>query len=91
MCYQNVFAKKCGIKFLSNSYAFQNINVSDNNNSGGSGQQSVSVNNEHRVANVDNNNGWDSWHALWDYETVGSQHAISILYKYKTYFLTKKK
>ncbi|XP_066228472.1 gastrokine-1 [Saccopteryx leptura] len=45
------------------------INISDNNNSGGSGQQSVSVNNEHNVANVDNNNGWNSWNTLWDYKT----------------------
>ncbi|XP_005365355.2 gastrokine-1 [Microtus ochrogaster] len=45
-----------------------NINVSDDNNMDGSGQQSVSINNQHNVANVDNNNGWDSWNSLWDYE-----------------------
>ncbi|XP_051010536.1 gastrokine-1 [Acomys russatus] len=45
-----------------------NINVNDDNNVAGSGQQSVSINNQHNVANVDNNNGWDSWNALWDYE-----------------------
>ncbi|XP_057623613.1 gastrokine-1 [Chionomys nivalis] len=45
-----------------------NINVNDDNNVSGSGQQSVSINNEHNVANVDNNNGWDSWNSLWDYE-----------------------
>ncbi|EFB15640.1 hypothetical protein PANDA_018905, partial [Ailuropoda melanoleuca] len=38
-----------------------------NSNSGISGQQSLSVNNEHNVANVDNNNGWDSWNSIWDY------------------------
>ncbi|EHB11000.1 Gastrokine-1 [Heterocephalus glaber] len=47
---------------------FTNINVNDNNNVAGSGQQSVSINNEHNVANVDYNNGWDSWNSLWDYE-----------------------
>ena len=65
---------------MSISCKFQNINVNDNN-SGGSGQQSVSVNNEHNVANVDNNNGWDSWNSVWDYASVGSPHAISVLCK----------
>ncbi|XP_050021412.1 gastrokine-1 [Alexandromys fortis] len=45
-----------------------NINISDDDNVDGSGQQSVSINNQHNVANVDNNNGWDSWNSLWDYE-----------------------
>ncbi|KAF6103508.1 gastrokine 1 [Phyllostomus discolor] len=63
-----IFAGLLGI-LLAPAFADYNINISDNNNSGGSGQQSVSVNNEHNVANVDNNNGWDSWHMLWDYET----------------------
>lgn len=35
------------------------ISNANDNNSGGSGQQSVSVN-EHGVANIDNNNGWAS-------------------------------
>lgn len=74
--------KKSGIKSLSISCKFQDINVNDKNNSGGSGQQSVSVNNEHGVANIDNNNGWGSWNSLWDYESVGSQHAISVVCKH---------
>lgn len=84
MYYQNAFAKKekSGIKSLSISCKFQDIDVNDNNNSGGSGQQSVSVNNEHGVANIDNNNGWASWNSLWDYGSVGSQHAVSILCKH---------
>ncbi|KAM6221152.1 gastrokine-1 [Rhynchocyon petersi] len=55
--------------FLSTALADYNINVNDDNNIAGSGQQSVSVNNQHNMVNVDNNNGWDSWNALWDYET----------------------
>lgn len=74
LCYQTVLPKKCGIKALSIFDKPQNINIGDSNNSGGSGLQTVSVNNEHNVANVDNNNGWDSWHTLWDYNTVGSHH-----------------
>ncbi|XP_040849279.1 gastrokine-1 [Ochotona curzoniae] len=45
-----------------------NIIINDDNNANGSGQQSVTINNEHNVANVDNNNGWNSWNTLWDYE-----------------------
>uniref|UniRef100_A0A452RBB1 Gastrokine-1 n=1 Tax=Ursus americanus TaxID=9643 RepID=A0A452RBB1_URSAM len=65
----NAFAKKCGIKSLSILYNFQDISVGGNSNSGISGQQSVSVNNQHSVANVDNDNGWDSWNSIWDYHT----------------------
>ncbi|XP_007521337.1 gastrokine-1 [Erinaceus europaeus] len=55
--------------FLVPAFSGYNINIGDNGNSIGSGQQSVSVNNEHNIANVDNNNGWDSWSTLWDYNT----------------------
>ncbi|KAI5770823.1 GKN1 [Gulo gulo luscus] len=63
-----VFAGLLGV-FLPPAFAFTDISIGGNSNSGISGQQSVSVNNEHNVANVDNNNGWDSWNALWDYST----------------------
>ncbi|ELW64076.1 Gastrokine-1 [Tupaia chinensis] len=63
-----VFTGLVGV-FLIPALADYNINISDDNNSAGSGQQSVSVNNEHNVANVDNNDGWNSWNSLWDYET----------------------
>uniref|UniRef100_A0A8C0P961 Gastrokine-1 n=3 Tax=Canis lupus familiaris TaxID=9615 RepID=A0A8C0P961_CANLF len=63
-----VFAGLLGV-FLTPALASSEINIGGNSNSGASGQQSVSVNNEHNVANVDNNNGWDSWNALWDYNT----------------------
>lgn len=77
---------KCGIKALSISHTFQNVNSGDNN-SDGSEQPSVSVNNEQHVANIDNNDGLDSWNMILDYNTVGSQHAISILYKYDVFVL----
>ncbi|EDL91271.1 gastrokine 1 [Rattus norvegicus] len=44
------------------------ININGDSNVDGSGQQSVSINGVHNVANIDNNNGWDSWNSLWDYE-----------------------
>ncbi|XP_036605902.1 gastrokine-1 [Trichosurus vulpecula] len=46
-----------------------NINVSDDDNVSGSGSQTVSIDNSHNVANVDNNNGWNSWNSVWDYNT----------------------
>ncbi|XP_043836975.1 gastrokine-1 [Dromiciops gliroides] len=46
-----------------------NINVSNDNDSNG-GSQTVSINNDHNVANVDNNNGWErSWNSIWDYNS----------------------
>ncbi|XP_069351095.1 gastrokine-1-like [Eulemur rufifrons] len=62
-----VFAGLLGV-LLAPTLADYNINVNDDNNVAGSGQQSVSINNEHNVANVDNNNGWNSWNTLWDYK-----------------------
>uniref|UniRef100_H0VQF7 Gastrokine-1 n=1 Tax=Cavia porcellus TaxID=10141 RepID=H0VQF7_CAVPO len=54
--------------FVAPGFANYNINVNDEGNVAGSGQQSVNINNAHNVANVDTNNGWDSWNSLWDYE-----------------------
>eukprot|EP00069_Balaena_mysticetus_P016098 bmy_09596T0 len=81
---QIVFAGLVGI-FLTPALANYNINV-NHNNSGGSGQQSVSVNNEHNVANVDNNNGWDSWNSVWDYE---SGFAVTRLFNKKSCIVHK--
>ncbi|XP_006902602.1 PREDICTED: gastrokine-1 [Elephantulus edwardii] len=62
------FAGLLGV-FIAPALADYNINVNDDDNTGGSGQQSVSINNQHNLVNVDNNNGWDSWNTLWDYKT----------------------
>ncbi|XP_008563298.1 PREDICTED: gastrokine-1-like, partial [Galeopterus variegatus] len=64
-----VFAGLLGV-FLAPAIADYNINVSDDDNSAGSGQQTVSVNNEHNVANIDNNNGDNPWNSIWDYGSV---------------------
>ncbi|XP_061449341.1 gastrokine-1 [Rhineura floridana] len=47
------------------------INISEKNqgNVGGSSHQSVSIDNQRQVVNVDNNNGWHSWNTVWDYGT----------------------
>uniref|UniRef100_A0A2K6UBH0 Gastrokine-1 n=2 Tax=Saimiri boliviensis TaxID=27679 RepID=A0A2K6UBH0_SAIBB len=80
-----VFAGLLGV-FLAPALADYNINISDDNNSAGSGQQSVSVNNEHNVANIDNNNGLDSWNSMWDYE---SGFAATRLFQKKTCIVHK--
>uniref|UniRef100_A0A8D0GU16 Gastrokine-1 n=1 Tax=Sphenodon punctatus TaxID=8508 RepID=A0A8D0GU16_SPHPU len=36
-------------------------------NNGGNAHQSVNVNNDKHVANIDTNNGWNSWNSVWDY------------------------
>ncbi|XP_001381698.2 gastrokine-1 [Monodelphis domestica] len=52
---------------LGSTSADTNISVDNDNNSQG-GTQRVSINNDHNVANVDNDNGWDgSWNSIWDF------------------------
>ncbi|XP_008046736.1 gastrokine-1 [Carlito syrichta] len=80
-----VFAGLLGV-FLAPVLADYNINISDDGNRAGSGQQSVSVNNEHNVANVDNNNGWNSWNTLWDYE---NGYAATRLFRKKSCIVHK--
>ncbi|XP_004691406.1 PREDICTED: gastrokine-1 [Condylura cristata] len=63
-----VFAGLLGISLVP-AFSGYSINVNDNSNSDDSGRQSVSINNAHNVANVDNNNGWDSWNSIWDYNS----------------------
>ncbi|XP_051831407.1 gastrokine-1 [Antechinus flavipes] len=48
--------------------ADSNINISNDNDTNDGGQR-VSINNEHNIANIDNDNGWNSWNAIWDYKT----------------------
>ncbi|XP_037662685.1 gastrokine-1-like [Choloepus didactylus] len=62
------FAGLLGV-FLSPAFANYHINIDGDNNRGGTGQQSVSVNKGHNVVNIDHDNGWNSWNSIWDYET----------------------
>uniref|UniRef100_A0A8C4WB37 Gastrokine-1 n=1 Tax=Gopherus evgoodei TaxID=1825980 RepID=A0A8C4WB37_9SAUR len=36
-------------------------------NDGGNSHQTVSINNDKHVVNIDSNNGWNSWNSIWDY------------------------
>ncbi|XP_044515486.1 gastrokine-1 [Gracilinanus agilis] len=52
---------------LGSTSADTNISVDNDNNSQG-GTQRVSINNDHNVANIDNDDGWDrSWNSIWDF------------------------
>ncbi|XP_020033011.2 gastrokine-1 [Castor canadensis] len=84
LLFQMVFIGLLGL-FLAPGLAY-NINVNDDNNVAGSGQQTVSVNNAHNVANVDNNNGWDSWNTIWDY---GNSFAATRLFAKKSCIVHK--
>ncbi|XP_074979480.1 gastrokine-1-like [Caretta caretta] len=45
----------------------QNVNENNQGNNGRNSHQTVSINNDKHVANIDSNNGWNSWNSVWDY------------------------
>ncbi|KAG6934446.1 gastrokine-1 [Chelydra serpentina] len=53
--------------FLTPSLATDNVNENNQGNDGGNSHQTVSINNDKHVANIDSNNGWNSWNSVWDY------------------------
>lgn len=59
-------------------FVFKSKNVNENNqgNDGGNSHQTVSINNNKHVANIDTNNGWNSWNSVWDYGNVSGKHAF---------------
>ncbi|CAM2108594.1 unnamed protein product [Caretta caretta] len=61
-----VIASLLGV-FLTPSLATDNVNENNQGNDGGNSRQTVSINNNKHVANIDTNNGWNSWNSVWDY------------------------
>ncbi|XP_074796008.1 gastrokine-1-like [Natator depressus] len=53
--------------FLAPIFANDNVNENNQGNNGGNSHQTVSINNDKHVANIDSNNGWNSWNSVWDY------------------------
>ncbi|XP_062817376.1 gastrokine-1 isoform X2 [Anolis carolinensis] len=53
---------------LAPTLATNNISERNQGNVGGRAHQSVSIDNQKQVVNVDNNNGWNSWNTVWDYK-----------------------
>ncbi|XP_062995525.1 gastrokine-1-like [Elgaria multicarinata webbii] len=47
----------------------ENVNQVNQGNVGGRSHQSVNIDNKRKVVNIDNNNGWNSWNTIWDYQT----------------------
>ncbi|XP_039383246.1 gastrokine-1-like [Mauremys reevesii] len=61
-----VIAALLGV-FLAPVFANDNVNENNQGNDGGNSHQTVSINNDKHVANIDSNNGWNSWNSVWDY------------------------
>ncbi|TFJ99742.1 EGF-like module-containing mucin-like hormone receptor-like 3 [Platysternon megacephalum] len=61
-----VIAALLGV-FLVPIFANDNVNENNQGNDGGNSHQTVSINNDKHVANIDSNNGWNSWNSIWDY------------------------
>ncbi|CAM4703212.1 unnamed protein product [Caretta caretta] len=53
--------------FLAPIFANDNVNENNQGNNGRNSHQTVSINNDKHVANIDSNNGWNSWNSVWDY------------------------
>ncbi|XP_067401957.1 gastrokine-1-like [Emydura macquarii macquarii] len=62
-----VIAALLGV-FLTSSLATDNVNENNQGNVGGNSHQTVSINNDQHVANIDTNDGWHSWNSVWDYK-----------------------
>nr|XP_033806067.1 gastrokine-1-like [Geotrypetes seraphini] len=55
--------------FLTQTLANDSISVINQGNDGGSVHQTVNVNHQNNIANIDTNAGWNSWNSVWDYNT----------------------
>ncbi|KAG9488890.1 hypothetical protein GDO78_005083, partial [Eleutherodactylus coqui] len=65
---------------------FQNVNINNSGNDGGSVNQQVNINNQDNIANINNVNGWNSWDSICDF---GRGFAATRLYNKKICVLTK--
>ncbi|XP_044273304.1 gastrokine-1 [Varanus komodoensis] len=61
--------KILGVALLASVLATDNISENNQGNVGGHSHQSVNIDQNKKVVNVDNNNGWHSWNTVWDYRT----------------------
>ncbi|XP_073478126.1 gastrokine-1-like isoform X2 [Aquarana catesbeiana] len=53
---------------LTLSLANDNVDVNNSGNDGGSVSQQVNINNQDRIANINQFNGWHSWDSICDYQ-----------------------
>ncbi|XP_030057720.1 gastrokine-1 [Microcaecilia unicolor] len=54
---------------LTQTLANDSISLTNQGNDGGSVHQTVNINNQNNIANIDTNAGWNSWNSVWDYNT----------------------
>ncbi|XP_040197966.1 gastrokine-1-like isoform X2 [Rana temporaria] len=50
------------------SFATDNVKVNNQGNDGGNVHQTVNINNQDNVANINQYNGFHSWNSVWDYQ-----------------------
>ncbi|XP_077329236.1 gastrokine-1-like [Lithobates pipiens] len=50
------------------SFATDNVAVNNQGNDGGNVHQTVNINNQDNVANINQYNGLNSWNSVWDYQ-----------------------
>uniref|UniRef100_A0A8B9QA27 Uncharacterized protein n=1 Tax=Apteryx owenii TaxID=8824 RepID=A0A8B9QA27_APTOW len=62
-------------KSLSSLIVFKNQNVKKNNkgNNDGNPHQTLSIDKDNLVVNIDSNDGSNSWKSVWDYNTVNGR------------------
>ncbi|XP_078522789.1 gastrokine-1-like [Lissotriton helveticus] len=60
------FAALLGV-FLTKSLANDSVRLTNKGNIGGDVHQTVNINNQDHIANIDTNAGWNSWNSIWDY------------------------
>ncbi|KAJ1091503.1 hypothetical protein NDU88_004626 [Pleurodeles waltl] len=53
--------------FVTRTGAKDDVNVSNQGNIGGDVHQTVNINNQDNIANINDFNGWDSWDSILDY------------------------
>ncbi|KAJ1091516.1 hypothetical protein NDU88_004637 [Pleurodeles waltl] len=54
---------------LPQSLADDSVTLTNQGNDGGSVHQTVNINNEKNIANINTNVGMNSWNSIWDYNT----------------------
>ncbi|XP_041442896.1 gastrokine-1 isoform X1 [Xenopus laevis] len=72
--------------FLAQSRATDNIDINNSGNEGGSVSQNVNINNQDKIATINNLNGWKSWDSICDY---GAGFAATRLFHKQICVITK--
>ncbi|KAM9311964.1 gastrokine-1-like [Gastrophryne carolinensis] len=55
------------LAILGLSFASDNVDINNSGNNGGNIHQTVNINNQDRIASVNQYDGWKSWNSIWDF------------------------